>query len=223
MKKSKLRNTLAKEIKKVAQKGDFLSTCHAHGIARYGRRLTPIEDLFRNYYACLASLKSAVDGVWNPPGKSTMHYPNKKTRLMTWREAQEFGLKWEGDGLCKQFMAAVDAGDFQKIQEIAEAVRFFNTHKYPVHRDADPERAILLSLKLQFRHEDKNEDKMTIRDVAEYLAWAKNFRIGNTIKGKFPKVETPADGFSALRRKCREVDFPLAPSKRKPVRPVKSK
>jgi hypothetical protein len=81
----------------------------------------------------------------------------------------------------------------------------------------------LLSLKKQFRHEDKDEDKMTIREVAEYLAWEKNHKIGDPVKSTFPKIETPADGFSALRRKCREVDFPLAPSKRKPARPVKSK
>jgi hypothetical protein len=213
MKKRKLRNTLAKEIESVAQRGDFLSTYHAQEIAEYGRRLTATEDLFRNYYACKASLKQAVDGLWNPPGKRTMHYPNGKTRLLTWREVQEFSVKWVGDGLCKQFMAAVDADDFGKIHELAEAV----------HCGADPERAALLSLKKQFRHEDKDADKMTIREVAEYIAWAKNYKIGDTLKSVFPKVKTPADGFSALRRKCREVDFPLAPSKQKSARRINSK
>jgi hypothetical protein len=223
MKKSKLRNTLAKEIKKVAQRGDFRSTSDAQEIAQYGRRLTSTEDIFRNYYAFKATLKHAVEGAWNDQRKLTMHEPDGTERTMTWREVQEFGVKWVGDGLCKQFMAAVDTDDFQKIHELAEAVRFFKTNKYPVHCDADPERAALLSLKKQFRHEDKDEDKMTIREVAEYLAWEKNFKIGDSVKSKFPKVETPADGFSALRRKCREVDFPLAPSKRKPARPAKSK
>jgi hypothetical protein len=223
MKKSKLRNTLAKEIKKVAQRGDFLSTSDAQEIAQYGRRLTPTESAFRIYYAYRATLKHAVDGTWSDPREWIMHEPDGKERAMTWREVQEFGLKWVGDGLREQFMAAVDADDFQKIYELAEAVRFFKTNKYPVHCDADPERAALLSLKKQFRHEDKDEDKMTIREVAEYLAWEKTFKIGDSVKSNFPKVETPADGFSALRRKCREMDFPLAPSKRKPARPVKSK
>jgi hypothetical protein len=223
MKKSRLRNTLAKEIKKIAQRGDFLSTYEAEEIAQYGRRLTPTENLFRSYYACKAIFKQAVDGRWNPPGKRMMHYPNGKTRLMSWREAQEFFHKQGRDYLCEQFMAAVDADEFQKIHELAEAVRFFKTNKFPDHCNADPERAALLSLKKHYRHDDKDEHKMTIREVAEYLAWEKNFKIGDAGTSTFPKVETPADGFSALRRKCREVNFPLAPSKRKPARPIKLK
>lgn len=224
MKKSKLRNTLAKEIKKIAQRGDFRSTYDALEIAQYGRRLTSIESYVLNYYANKAILKAFMEGHFkNWPGESVMHYPNGKKRRMTGREVLEFTVKYVRDGLCERFMEAVDADDFQKIHEFSEAVRFLKTNKYPVHLDADPERAELLSLKRYYRHEDKDEDKMTIREVAEYLAWAKNCKIGDTVKSNFPKVETPADGFSALRRKCREVDFPLAPSKRKPARPVKSK
>jgi hypothetical protein len=223
MKKSKLRNTLAKEIKKVAQRGDFRSTYDALEIAQYGRRLTSVESHVLNYYANKATLKHAVDGTWNDPREWIMHEPDGKERTMTWQEVQEFGLKWVGDGLREQFMAAVDADDFQKIHELAEAVRFFKTNKYPVHCDADPERAALLFLKKYYRHEDKDEHKMTIREVAEFLAWEKTHKIGDAVNSTFPKIETPADGFSALRRKCREVDFPLAPSKRKPARPVKSK
>ena len=111
-------------------------------------------------------------------------------------------------------MEAVDADDFQQIHEISEAVRFLKTNKYPAHLDVDPDRATLLSLKRYYRHGDKDEDKMTIREVAEYLAWAKTHKIGDTVKSNFPKVETPADGFSALRRKCREINFPLAPSRK---------
>ena len=223
MKKSKQRNTLAKQITKVAKRGDFLSTGEAQEIAQYGRRLTPIEDRFRNYYACKATLKHAVDGVWNDPREWIMHEPDGKERTMTWREVQEFSVKWVGDGLREIFMAAVEADDFQKIHDLAEAVRFFKTNKYPVHCDADPERAALLSLKKNYRHDDKDEDKMTIREVAEYLAWEKTCKIGDPVGSKFPKIETPADGFSALRRKCREVDFPLAPSTRKSVRRINSK
>jgi len=223
MKKSKVRNTLAKEIKKVARRGDFRCTSDAQEIAQYGRRLTPTESAFRIYYAYRATLKHAVDGTWSDPREWIMHEPDGKERAMTWREVQEFGLKWVGDGLREQFMAAVDADDFQRIHELAEAVRFFKTNKYPVHCDADPERAALLSLKKHYRHEDKDEHKMTIREVAEFLAWEKNHKIGDAVNSTFPKIETPADGFSALRRKCREVDFPLAPSKRKPARPAKSK
>ena len=223
MKKSKARNTLTKEIKKVARRGDYHSTYEALEIAQYGRRLTPTENIFRTYFAYKATLKHAVDGSLNDSREWIMHEPDGNERAMTWREVQEFGLKWVGDGLREQFMSAVDADDFQKIYELAEAVRFFKTNKYPVHCDADPERAALLSLKKHYRHEDKDEHKMTIREVAEFLAWEKKHKIGDAVISTFPKIETPADGFSALRRKCREVDFPLAPSKRKPARPVKSK
>ena len=224
MKKSRVRNTLAKEIKKVAQRGDFRSTYDALEIAQHGRRLTSVESHVLNYYANKAILKAFIDGhLKNWPGESVLHYPSGKKRRMTGRETLEFSVKYVRDGLCERFMEAVDADDFQKIREISEAVRFLKTNKYPADLDVDPDRATLLSLKRYYRHEDKDEDKMTIREVAEYLAWAKKYKIGDPMVSVFPKIETPADGFSALRRKCREVDFPLAPSKRKPARPVKSK
>jgi hypothetical protein len=51
-------------------------------------------------------------------------------------------------------------------------------------------------------------EKITIREVAEFLARRKS-----GLK-QTPKIETPADGFSALRKKCRELNVPLAPSRK---------
>lgn len=216
MKAKSQRNTLAKEIKKVAQRG-FLSTSLALEIARYGRRLTETENIFLKYYGTKFEFTDAE----NRDSDDLRHwitFPDGKKRLITWFQTKELRVKILRDGLCDLFMAAVDANDFQKVYELAEAVRFFKINKHPVQQDVDPERGDLLSLKGEFLPGDKDEHKMTIREVAEYLARMKYFRTHDPDTSVFPKLETPADGFSALRRKCRELDFPLAPSKLKSAR-----
>ncbi len=229
MRTHKPRRTLTKEITKTAQRNDYLSTYEALEIATFGRRLTNTERAFESYYDTEANFQSAVQGHLKLPGKHPLHTPDGRTRLVTFREGLEHSLKLARDGLCEQFMIAVTAGNFQKIHELAEVVRFFKTGNYNMRRNADPERAALLSLKKRIRYES---EKMTIREVAEYLAgvrlykmrhkwdhheylaWLRDRTMGDRQDVNFPKVETSADGFSALRKKCREIKFPLAPSRK---------
>jgi hypothetical protein len=63
----------------------------------------------------------------------------------------------------------------------------------------DRTRALCLCLKSVL---DEKGEKLTIRQVATFLAH-RNF-------AETPRLDTPADGFSRLRRICREINFPLA-------------
>jgi hypothetical protein len=160
MKKVKSRNTLAKEIKKIALRSDALSEADALQIAQYGRRLTPSENLFVNYYAYKAVLEAKEGDNWNPSRKWKMRDPNGPKHPMTFRKLTQFNLKREGEKISKRFLSAVDTRDFQIILEMAEAIRFFKNHIIP--NFADPDRADLLWLKRFYSHADKEEDKLTL-------------------------------------------------------------
>jgi hypothetical protein len=217
MKKSKPRNTLAKEIRQRLKGGDDHSVNDALTIAQFGRLLTPAELLFTNYFAFKAASKVDVVDSWRA---REWKLPDGSVRKMSWREANELNANLQADILCKKFVAAVEVFDFQKIHEFAEAVRFFKTNGHT--HNAEPERAFLLWLKSVYHREFAKGLLLDIHTLAQMVAHMKTHK--NVLSpAKMLKVETPADGFSALRRKCREVDFPLAPSKRKPARPVKSK
>jgi len=94
---------------------------------------------------------------------------------------------------------AIKRGDADKILEIAEAVMFLTKHeKLP---PTDPERRWLIFLKSRL---DKTGLTMTVRQVAEFLSRSMNKPFDHT-----------EDGFSALRRKCKQLAFPLARSRKR--------
>jgi predicted Ser/Thr protein kinase len=127
-------------------------------------------------------------------------------------EESELNFKMVEYVLGLDFMAAVAAGDFKRIQAIADAVRILEGKPIALHRIKDPERMFLLILKNQL---DLVGARMPIRRVAEFLAWApKNYIPDTNPISLYPSVETPADGFSALRVKCKEINFPLAPTRK---------
>jgi hypothetical protein len=100
--------------------------------------------------------------------------------------------------ICAVFMKAVDEHDRETILSLADAVwRFRDVGKQEFCGDWERAKLILLKHSLQLTGKT-----MTLREVAE---WGK--------EGK--KASTPADGFSALRRKCKEIDFPLAESRKR--------
>lgn len=96
------------------------------------------------------------------------------------------------------FIKAVKNYDGEAILKIAEAIWFLKSKKGFVDETFyDIERAKLFLKKAELDHAG---EQWTIRQVAEYLA-------------EGAKVETPADGFRSLRRKCEEINFPLKASK----------
>ncbi len=98
---------------------------------------------------------------------------------------------------------AMNSHDSEMVMALARAVSFFKDKRYPKFVAEDRERTILLGMKSLM---ERTGEKLTIRQVAQFLS------MDELSAGK--KLEVPADGFSALRRKCREINFPLAPSRK---------
>ncbi|MDE2020507.1 MAG: hypothetical protein KGJ13_09250 [Patescibacteria group bacterium] len=98
--------------------------------------------------------------------------------------------------ICSVFLQALNNYDGHKILEIANAVWHFKRFK---DASFDPDRSGLILMK---ELAERSGEKFTIREVAQFLAAGK-------------EVKTTEDGFSALRRKCREINFPLAESRKK--------
>jgi hypothetical protein len=102
------------------------------------------------------------------------------------------------------FMQAVNSHNVERIMNLAKAVAFFkDKHLSPDFVPADRERALLLFLKMLV---DRSGEKISIRRVAQFLL------LDNPEARK--KMVTPADGFSALRRKCLRLGIPLAESRK---------
>jgi hypothetical protein len=97
----------------------------------------------------------------------------------------------ERQELCMIFLDAIDAQDSKKIFEIGRAI---DSHKAGCSGDRN--RAAILTWKWLL---DARGEKMTIRELAQIIGW---------------RDMKSADGFSQLRRLCRELKFPIAPSKR---------
>ena len=130
-----------------------------------------------------------------------MHKGNRKINL-SYRSMCKMTVRHIEKGICDIFIDAMKRNDADKIIEIAQAVWFFKDKRYPMFKPIDRERGLLLFAKARL---DFHEQQWTIREVSEYLSGGK-------------KVETPADGFSALRRKCRELNFPLAESRKRKIK-----
>ena len=89
------------------------------------------------------------------------------------------------------FMDAVEKRDSYKIMQIAYAVEYLKYFKV----DGDRYRADILCAKHLLDNEGK---KWPIRKLATEIKWP---------------LSDAADGFSRLRRLCRELNFPLAISR----------
>jgi len=85
---------------------------------------------------------------------------------------------------------AIDAMDSETFYEFAFAIDFLKDKQV-----ADPLRYTLLTAKLAL---DKQGQTMAIRDVAQMVG---------------EKNMNPADGFARLRRVCKELRFPISPSR----------
>jgi hypothetical protein len=185
------RKTLAKKIRAATSRGDMESTRDAEDIANHGRPLTITEAKFSAYY----SLKNAEQNC-KLSDKLTGEIKKLDSLIVTIREQ-----------LVSAFVDAVENENSKAIAEMAEAVKFLKNRSKnlpPCQTATDPERSALLSLKVWAQEENR---KFTIREVAEWVSM-------QTGCGKIKEqLDFTEDGFSALRRKCHEVGFPLAPSR----------
>ena len=203
MKKSKRpRNTIARKVSLAAQADDLPNFYKAFQIATYGRPLTEVEELFRMYYESNAQIKKGMkEEFW----KTIIPLRNPENiKEIIKREAKVFvhaNLIFTKAQLEEIFTAAMDGQDFQAIQELADAVRFLKEINHPFNCAQDNDRRDLLAVKFYIMTGGR---KMTMRDVAAYL--------GHGRKSRSPNA--PDDGFSALRRKCKEIKLPLVPSRK---------
>ena len=200
MKKAKskpaLRSSTVKQIIALVKKGD---SSEAETIAKYGRPLSFAESFARHYYDALDEVQAAERG------KTTcLPFPFSR-REFDIKSSEEVRALWKKLQDKERCMAgilinAMNSHDSEMVMDLARAVSFFKDKRYPKFVAEDRERTILLCMKSLM---ERTGEKLTIRQVAQFLS------MDELSAGK--KLEVPADGFSALRRKCREINFPLAP------------
>lgn len=92
---------------------------------------------------------------------------------------------------CKMFIAAIDAQDSEAIFEFGRAIERLKTHTAA----ADRYRSEILKLR---RVAELTNTSLSVREVAQMIEW---------------KQSDSADGFSTLRKLCKELKYPLARSR----------
>ena len=190
--KKPTRNTPVKKIRAFVQKGDFPG---AQCIAMFGRPLSPVENYLRDFYETIklfdATQRREIRLLPVSREKSEAEY------LVALKSATGI-MRAKQSELEKIIVSAIKKFDVKMMMKFAEAVRFFKDKPFPYYQDST--RVMLLALKSAL---DSRGMHITVRQLANGLAK----RSGN-------KIETSADGFSALRRICLEIGFPLAPSRK---------
>jgi hypothetical protein len=183
---SKQRRTLAKQIRTRAAK-DSLA---AFALAWRGQQFSEIKQLLDLYYHELSELQkieSKHESFVEILCKSTLTKEVGEGLRLAYQKKQ----KKHEVRLCEIFLNSIKSRDAAKIIEIADAVKFLKTFK----ESGDPKRREVLDWKDIL---DKHGVRWPIKILAHVLHWPK---------------EHSADGFSQLRRLCRELKFPLAPTR----------
>jgi hypothetical protein len=194
------RKTLAGQIVELASHG---KSSDAEGLARFGRKLSFEESFLRPYYDALDALEAAMKGNLICPPILKGEYGNWSDISRDKFAALTKQLEERKETIASIFIEAVNTHDGERIMNLARAVWFFKDKRHPFP-PADRERTLLLFLKGLLDH---TGEKLTIRQVAQFL------NLEELSAGR-KKLETPADGFSALRRKCKELGIPLAESRK---------
>jgi hypothetical protein len=96
-------------------------------------------------------------------------------------------LKFSQDELCEFMLAAIRDYDSEKFREIAKALDFLKRFT----KTPDRIRALLLILK---RHYERENKQVTIKELAKQMKW--------------PESDAK-NGYSRLRRLCKELAVPL--------------
>ena len=196
------RKTVLKRFRELLKQRDLPL---AGGVATYGRELSPLERLFHRYYKALDTWEEIVKKGklphpfwWQPP-------PGIMSFAMQMRQKELKELEAE---ISRMFLQAVKTHDRKAIMEIADAVCFFKDKRSLTPIMLDSVRLCLLDLKgiLHVAEASGQKVKITIRTIAEFV---------NQSRGPDkPKIESSDDGYSSLRRKCKELGVPIADSRK---------
>jgi hypothetical protein len=171
-------------------------------LSKYGHELSFEEAFIRNYYLVLDECEAAVktkDSFFLRLGKVKLSddpRPDFPALLPKLKEAQQ--------QICTIFLDAVNNHDSKQISALAKAAKFFKDWRHRHGTEADRERKVLLFLK---EITMESGEALTIREIANLVA-------SEVLPFGF-KLEITADGFSALRRKCKQLGLPIAPSRKK--------
>ena len=170
----------------------------------YGKEFSNHEALFHEYYAACDEREAAmkgklIDPMFSTKGIEHLGIPQQKFEQIGER------IDKSREAIFAAFMEAVDKHDGEAIMSIARAVWFFKDKRYP-NPPIDRERTKLLFLKTALEREPRQRAP-TIREIAHFLAWE------DEQSGKKFDPD-PSDGFSALRRKCKELGIPITQSRK---------
>ena len=184
------RKTLAHQIKELASK-DWLSALH---LASGGKQFTNLEAAFE---FCNQMKTHNI-----PPTEAHKQFqkqmesirPEMRKINAQIRRLAPKAVKAVKLDLCRVFLKAVDDQDVKKLYEIADAMKAVKDHK---DAEQDPRRVEILMWKGALTIQGQS---WTVAKLAEIMHW--------------PSRDAD-DGYSQLRRMCRELGFPLSPSSRK--------
>ncbi len=174
-------------------------------LARYGRELSFEEGFFRLYYEALDEWEVAMRGKRLLSPVLVKDYPSATLTGEKFAAIQK-KLEERKETIVSIFMEAVDHHDGAKIINLARAVWFFKDKRHP-NPPADRERNLLLFLKAIT---SETGEKLTIRQVAQFLSLERLAAGG--------KLEMSQDGYSALRRKCKQIGISLVESRKRSSR-----
>jgi|SRR5665213_486378 len=187
MNKKSQRPKLGGRIREAASKeiGDAIR------LAGRGKHFTELQKFLELYYRARAEVetikstgKTSVQSTW-PDAKNLP----KKFVSVHHGSFERLAIFYE-EKFCKAFLMALRAGNGKEVCDIGNAIVFLMEFK-PY---CDELRLAILQLKFTL---DNCQQRITLRQVAEH--------IGLDVKSD--------DGFSQLRRLCKELNFPLRPSR----------
>ena len=157
------------------------------------------EELAKQYYTKADELEVGMRGKKLHPLRKSEWGEISKQEL----EILQAQFEARKKALAGFFINAVDTHNWQAIQDVASAVYFFKNKRRRTFTPMDSERMKLLELKKILL---PTNVKLTVKQVATIIA------VDAFDSGK--PLQPSEDGYSALRRKCKELGFPLEESRR---------
>lgn len=186
----KPRTTRVKQIIALAKSEAEHADLDAHFVASYGQEPSLNQLLLWRFYKAYGRFKMKSMDEINPLSRRVGVLASQN------KEEQDY-LFWK-NAICDVFIQAVIEHNEQTILELAKAASFFKD-KLGKSPAADPERLKLLAIK----NRPRIFRTLTIRQIAE------------GIYDKNGLKHHAADGFSVLRRKCKELGITIRPSKKR--------
>lgn len=162
-------------------------------MAKFGKALNARESWIRNYLIAFDAMEEAMKA---SKDYTPLLLPGEKQSGPTNVEFRKIydNFKAAEEKISLMFLCAVNAHDSKAILEIASAVWTFRDWPNPA-KESDHVRATILFLK---HISEESGEPMTIREIAKLTG----------VK------DASDDGYSALRRKCKELGLAIAPSRK---------